>query len=114
LKTIVSELLMSGLPDFEGLATSDGSSSKVIDGPFAGTRELVASFMEQITSDYRKSCQVQKFGKSKIFPFSLTPNHRHIFAHPVLPRGALAIVTNVGRVAVDARVATDERSLSVR
>jgi hypothetical protein len=33
----------------------------------------------------------------------------HILGHPVLLRGALAIVTNVGRVAVDAEVATDER-----
>jgi hypothetical protein len=38
----------------------------------------------------------------------------HIFAHPVLSRGALAIVTNVGRVAVDADVATDERDRGVR
>ena len=36
-------------------------------------------------------------------------NQGHIFGHPVLLRGALAIVTNVGRVAVDADVATDER-----
>jgi hypothetical protein len=28
----------------------------------------------------------------------------HIYAHPALSRGALAIVTNVGRVAVDADV----------
>src|SRR5258705_5123971 len=38
----------------------------------------------------------------------------HIFGHPVPLRGASAVVTNAGRVAVDARVATDERSLSVR
>jgi hypothetical protein len=36
-------------------------------------------------------------------------NQRYISGHPVLSRGALAIVTNVGRVAVDADVATDER-----
>jgi hypothetical protein len=60
----------------------------------------------QITSDYQKSCQAPK---SKIFLFSSDPNQRHIFGHPVLLRGALAIVTNVGRVAVDADVATDER-----
>ena len=34
--------------------------------------------------------------------------------HPVPFRGALAIVTNVGRGAVDADAATDARSLSVR
>jgi hypothetical protein len=33
----------------------------------------------------------------------------HINSHPVPRRGASAIVTNVGRVAVDADVATDER-----
>jgi len=33
----------------------------------------------------------------------------HINSHPVPIRGALAIVTNEGRVAVDADVATDER-----
>ena len=33
-------------------------------------------------------------------------------SHPM--RGAIAIVTNVGRDAVDADAATDERSLSVR
>ena len=38
----------------------------------------------------------------------------HIFGHPVPLRGASAVVTNAGRVAVDARVATDESSLSVR
>ena len=37
----------------------------------------------------------------------------HILAHPV-PLRASAVVTDVGRVAVDAEVATDERSLSVR
>src|SRR5882724_2137448 len=34
--------------------------------------------------------------------------------HPVPTRGALAIVTNVGRGAVDAVAAKDERGLSVR
>jgi hypothetical protein len=33
----------------------------------------------------------------------------HIYRHPVPTRGASAIVTNVGRGAVDAEVATDER-----
>src|SRR5258705_9231893 len=60
----------------------------------------------QITSDFRKSCQAPD---SKIFRFSRRANQRYDSGHPVLPRGALAIVTNVGRVAVDATVATDER-----
>jgi hypothetical protein len=60
----------------------------------------------QNTSDYQK---LRQSPKSKIFCFARTPKQRHIFAHPVLLRGALAIVTNVGRVAVDADVATDER-----
>jgi hypothetical protein len=55
----------------------------------------------QITSDFQKSCQALK---SKIFRFSCRANQRHIYRHPVLLRGALAIVTNVGRVAVDAKV----------
>ena len=38
----------------------------------------------------------------------------HISAHPVLLRRASAVVTDVGRVAVDAEVAKDERDLSVR
>jgi predicted class III extradiol MEMO1 family dioxygenase len=50
-----------------------------------------------------------KFLKIKTILVPSDPNHWHIFAHPVLLRGALAIVTNVGRVAVDADVATDER-----
>jgi hypothetical protein len=36
-------------------------------------------------------------------------NREHIDCHPGPGRGALAIVTNEGRVAVDAGVATDER-----
>jgi hypothetical protein len=36
-------------------------------------------------------------------------NQGHIHCHPVPRRGALAIVANEGRVAVDADVATDER-----
>ena len=38
----------------------------------------------------------------------------YICRHPVPTRGASAIVTNVGRGAVDAEAATDERGLSVR
>jgi hypothetical protein len=47
----------------------------------------------------------------KIKNISLYPKGKsgHMFAHPVPLRGALAIVTNEGRVAVDADVATDER-----
>jgi hypothetical protein len=40
---------------------------------------------------------------------STQPDSLHINSHPVPLRGALAIVTNEGRVAVDADVATDER-----
>src|SRR3954468_3782072 len=38
----------------------------------------------------------------------------YTFVHPVPPRGALAIVTNEGRVAVDAGSAGNERHESVR
>ena len=38
----------------------------------------------------------------------------HIFGHPVLLRRASAVVTDVGWVAVDADVATDERDNGVR
>jgi len=47
--------------------------------------------------------------KSEIFLFSLTPNQGHINDHPVPLRGALAIVTNEGRVAVDAKVRKTRR-----
>jgi hypothetical protein len=52
----------------------------------------------------------------KIKNISLYPKGKsvHNFGHPVLLRGALAIVANVGRVAVDADVATDERDKGVR
>jgi hypothetical protein len=33
---------------------------------------------------------------AKIFRFAATPNHPYKSRHPVPPRGALAIVTNVG------------------
>ena len=36
-------------------------------------------------------------------------NQAYIYRHPVPTRGALAIVTNAGRGAVDAEAATDER-----
>ena len=44
----------------------------------------------------------------RIKNISLFPKAKsgHIYLHPVLLRGALAIVTNVGRVAVDAEVPT--------
>ena len=38
----------------------------------------------------------------------------HIYRHPVPTRGASAVVTNEGRVAVDADVGTDERGRGVR
>ena len=45
---------------------------------------------------------------------SQKPNQWHIFGHPVLLRRASAVVTAVGRVAVDADVAIDERGRGVR
>jgi hypothetical protein len=45
----------------------------------------------------------------KNIPVFIDPDSLHINSHPVPLRGALAIVTNEGRVAVDADVATDER-----
>jgi hypothetical protein len=47
--------------------------------------------------DLRKSCQAQKFCKSKYFSFH-RPKSLRIYRHPVPLRGALAIVTNEGRV----------------
>ena len=41
-------------------------------------------------------------------------NQRHMFAHPVLFRRASAVVTDVGRVAVDADVAKTNAADSVR
>jgi hypothetical protein len=68
------------------------------------TPALLASAVErlpdgQIASDFPKSCQARE---SKIFCFSCWPNQRHIWRHPVPGRGALAIVTNVGRAVMDA------------
>jgi hypothetical protein len=54
-----------------------------------------------------------KPGNEKYFAFT-EDTIRGIFLAIPSCSGALAIVTNVGRVAVDATVATDERSLSVR
>jgi hypothetical protein len=47
----------------------------------------------------------------KIKNISLLQNREwwHIYRHPVPARGASAIVTNVGRGAVDAEVPLDER-----
>src|SRR5258708_37188149 len=53
----------------------------------------------QITSDFPKSCQAQEL---KIFRFRRRANQGHINCHPVPPRGASAIVTNVGQGAMDA------------
>ena len=52
----------------------------------------------------------------KIKNISLYPKREqvHIYRHPVPTRGALAIVTNVGRGAVDAGSADNERRESVR
>jgi hypothetical protein len=48
--------------------------------------------------------------KYSAFPEGQSAAH---LGHPVPLRGALAIVSNVGRVAMDADVATDERGKSV-
>jgi hypothetical protein len=40
-----------------------------------------------------------------VFP---KPNHRYIRSHPVPPKGRIAVVTDAGRVAVDADGASDE------
>jgi hypothetical protein len=58
----------------------------------------------QINSDFQKSCQAQK--SIRIENISLFPKGKsgaHL-CHPVPLRGASAIVTNEGRVAVDVEV----------
>jgi hypothetical protein len=45
---------------------------------------------------------------AKIFPFSLNPNHLYIPRCLVPLEGRIAIVTDAGRDAVDARRASDE------
>jgi hypothetical protein len=40
-----------------------------------------------------------------VFP---NANHRYIRSHPVPPKGRIAVVTDAGRVAVDADGASDE------
>ena len=66
----------------------------------AGKRfALTAEFNEQDQRD--STCPV---AKSKIFPFPFDPNHRLIPCRPVPNEGRLAIVTNAGRDAVDAKV----------
>ena len=55
----------------------------------------------QITSDYRKSCQVPE---SKIFYFPRRANHRHELARLTRQEGRIMIVTNVRWDAVDADV----------
>jgi hypothetical protein len=59
----------------------------------------------QINSDFQKSCQAKNYQESKIFRFIRRANQGHIFGHPVLVRRASAVVTDVGRVAMDADVA---------
>jgi hypothetical protein len=60
----------------------------------------------QISSDLRKFVSSPKIKNISLFPKG---ELCHICRHPVPARGASAIVTNVGRVAVDAEAATDER-----
>jgi hypothetical protein len=45
---------------------------------------------------------------AKIFRFAPDPNHFHICAHPTPLKGRIAIVTDVGRDAMDASGASDE------
>jgi len=44
----------------------------------------------------------------KIFRFTFHPNHLYIYRHPGPHEGRLAIVTDAGRDAMDARSAKDE------
>ena len=58
-----------------------------------------------------KSPKVCQVAIAKIFLFFRNPNQRYITPHPVPIRGALANVINVGRDAVGAHAATDERGM---
>jgi hypothetical protein len=51
----------------------------------------------QIDSDLQKSCQAENQSQTKVFRFIRSANQDYIHGHPVPTRGALAIVTNVGR-----------------
>ena len=85
---------------------------------------LLAAHARAMTLDVRQSGPTGKSlliyrnhvkpRNKKYFAFSEPQISLHIFAHPVPLRGALAIVTIVGRGAVDADVATDERGRGVR
>ena len=51
---------------------------------------------------FKLICPVQS-SRKKIIRFTSDPNHRLIHSHPVPTEGRFAIVTNVGRDAVDAK-----------
>jgi hypothetical protein len=55
-------------------------------------------------SDFRKSCQAQNLKESKIFRFFRNEIDGIPIAIPSRSEGRFMIVTNVGRVAVDAEV----------
>src|SRR6266849_7207149 len=63
---------------------------------------------------FRNRVKPKNRKESKIFLFSPTPNHRYITCIPFLSEGRIMIVTNVGRGAVDAGSADNERRKSVR
>src|SRR5712671_1690038 len=65
----------------------------------------------QIISDFRKTCQAPKL---KIFRFSRRAKQGISIAIPSRSEGRIMIATNVGRAAVDAGNADNERRESVR
>jgi hypothetical protein len=84
--------------------TRDGER---IDGAAPGFASLTRA-TNRVICPTGKSCQAPF---EKIFWFSEYPNHFYIYSCPA-PRGALAIVTDVGQDAVDADGVTDENTRS--
>jgi hypothetical protein len=65
--------------------------------------------MWQIAEPLAVICPTCPAPSAKIFLFFRNANQMYMIGHPVLLRGALAIVTNVGRVAVDATASGTQR-----
>ena len=94
------------LPDPAPISPPRGTNSGSVFGP------MVPRLPDgQITSDLRNALSSPKIKNISLFQKLETG---YIYRHPVPLRGASAVVTNEGRVAVDAEAATDARGQSVR